>query len=142
MPDHFHALFELGERFSLSQVISKFKSTCPSTIPWQRNYYDHRLRADDAIEPFSKYIFLNPYRNKLISLEEEWKWWTLNNQYQPEFMLHLKDDRYPHAEWINKSPELNKLIEQDLQPQGLCSRSPHSVIEFSSYSGRRKQRPY
>lgn len=89
MPDHFHALFEPGERLSLSQVISKFKSTCPSTISWQRNYYDHRLRADDAMEPFSKYIFLNPYRKQLIPLKQAWPWWTLNRKYRQSSFSNL-----------------------------------------------------
>lgn len=116
MPDHFHLLCELGERLSLSQVISKFKSKCSAEIEWQRNYYDHRLRADDSMEPFGKYIFLNPYRKQLITLNETWPWWTLNRNYRPEFTLHLKDDTYPQTEWVSQSQNLDKLIEADLKP--------------------------
>ena len=75
MPDHIHWLCTLGTQLTLAQVISKFKTKTKDAmeqagLSWQRNYYDHRLRADDAQEPFSKYIFLNPYRKQLLTTSQ------------------------------------------------------------------------
>jgi hypothetical protein len=113
MPDHVHWLCTLGERISLSQTVSKFKALIKIPMHWQRNYYDHRLRGDDAKEPFSKYIFLNPYRKELLPCSEEWIWWTQNRCELPEFITHLVSGKYPPPEWLHQNVSLHELIEQD-----------------------------
>lgn len=114
MPDHLHWLCTLGERLTLSRIISKFKSLTPIQWDWQRNYYDHRLRADDSREPFSRYVFLNPYRKGLLRHDEEWPWWTLNRNEKPEFIEHLNKNRFPPPEWIDQGMNLKELIDQDM----------------------------
>ena len=113
MPDHIHWLCTLGERLTLSQTISKFKSLAKIEHDWQRNYYDHRLRSDVAKEPFSKYIFLNPYRKSLLEHDQAWPWWTLNRNEHPEFVTHLGDEKYPPPEWLSQGAHLQELIEKD-----------------------------
>ena len=68
-------------------------------VCWQENYYDHRLRDENKLEPFARYIFLNPYRAKLLTPdqvwsgyfcgEDEWKW------FEP-----LTDYSCPQPEWL------------------------------------------
>ncbi|MGJ8640459.1 MAG: REP-associated tyrosine transposase [Opitutaceae bacterium] len=122
MPDHIHWLCTLGERLTLAQTISKFKTLtndalAENELKWQRNYYDHRLRADTALESFAKYIFLNPYRRKLITTDAEWPYWALNKNYQPEFIAALKDRGFPPPEWLETTAPLKELIETDLEYQ-------------------------
>jgi len=122
MPDHTHWLCTLGTRLTLAQVISKFKSRTKQAmehakLTWQRNYHDHRLRADDAMEPFSKYIFLNPYRKQLLSINQTWPHWTLSRDYRPEFIEALNSNQGPQPEWLSKAPTLSELIENDLENQ-------------------------
>jgi REP element-mobilizing transposase RayT len=113
MPDHIHWLCTLGARLTLAQTISKFKSLAEIRQDWQRNYYDHRLRSDDAKEPFAKYIFLNPYRKNLLAHDQEWPWWTLNRNERPEFTIHLNEGKYPPPEWLEHQINLQTLIARD-----------------------------
>ncbi|HTD65936.1 MAG TPA: hypothetical protein VK846_05330, partial [Candidatus Limnocylindria bacterium] len=39
---------------------------------WQKSFYDHRLRADEDRLPVFLYIFLNPFRKKLIPVDNKW----------------------------------------------------------------------
>ncbi|PXA05491.1 peptide chain release factor N(5)-glutamine methyltransferase [Coraliomargarita sinensis] len=119
MPDHVHVLMKLGHRLNLSQVIGKFKAATRSALDenglaWQENYHDHRLRADDALEKFSKYLFLNPYRSQLIQIDATWPWWVLNENYHPEFLEVLEDPPLPPEEWLKESPKLQELLEDDV----------------------------
>jgi len=118
MSDHVHLLMQLGRRLTLSQVLGKFKAAtrgllAEAGLAWQDNYYDHRLRADDAAEKFAKYIFLNPYRAGLVPLDETWPWWVLRNDYAPEFLALLDDPPLPPQEWLGQSSELRQRIEED-----------------------------
>ncbi len=118
MPDHIHILGTLGERLSLSQVISKFKVVTKDTLQranlaWHRNYYDHRLRHKVNTNSFARYIFLNPYRRKLLSNQETWPHWILNKNYKPEFLQQLDNDNLPPLEWIDKAPSLPDVIQSD-----------------------------
>lgn len=121
MPDHVHLLYRLGRTLSLPQVQGKFKRMTSPTLnqqelSWQPNYYDHRLRADSALESFSQYIFLNPYRKGLINSNETWPDWIINRNYCPEFYAHLKAGMTPPSEWIGKNDEgIGQLIHQDLR---------------------------
>lgn len=116
MPDHVHLLFTLGQRLSLSQIIQKFKSQSKPALnshqlKWQANYFEHRLRPDVELENFALYIFLNPYRRKLLALNEEWPDWILNRNYKPLFIQNLRDSKYPQVEWLQ-----NELRWEDLVP--------------------------
>ena len=118
MPDHLHVLVVLGQRLSLSQVVRKFKRLTKSQllsrgIEWQSNFFDHRLRLDDASEAFARYIFLNPYRKGLIQLEATWPWWTVSANYRPEFLGALSLEGYPPSEWLGNQLDLVEIIESD-----------------------------
>ena len=120
MPDHIHFLFTLGSRLSLGQCMIKFKAKTKealeiSELSWQRDFYDHQLRADDAMEGFARYIFLNPYRKSLLSAQGRWVYWHLSRQYSPEFMQHLDGNGAPPEPWIDHSFGIEELIESDIK---------------------------
>lgn len=81
MPEHVHLLGVLGRPLSLSRLMGKLKASThrvlrPLGLAWQENYYDHRLRHEDDLEPFARYIFLNPYRAALSPITSPWpQWW-------------------------------------------------------------------
>ena len=119
MPDHIHLLYRLGQSLSVSQVQAKYKRfTRPILesveLSWQTNFYEHRLRADDSTELFARYVFLNPYRKRLITCDETWPWWVLSRQYKPEFIGSLRSGELPHPEWLMRELSLDELIERDV----------------------------
>jgi len=119
MPDHIHTLFTLKQNLSLAQTQAKFKSATKdwlekSSLVWQDNFYDHWVRQTDFLEPFARYIFLNPYRKKLLPRKSQWPGWVLNREETPEFLQHLVDGAFPPAEWIIEDRTAKDLITHDL----------------------------
>ena len=114
MPDHVHILFTLGSQLSLQRLLSKFKQSTRKDSGWielwQDNFYDHRVRTDCPIEPFARYIFLNPYRKQLIPINQGWSGWICHPDYTPEFQAHLIDGKYPHPEWLGSAPDCEELL--------------------------------
>lgn len=73
MPDHVHFLSEaIADTCNLTPFVDGFKqrtaykfSKTRDTRLWQRRYYDHILRHNEAIEDVACYIWWNPVRKKL-----------------------------------------------------------------------------
>ena len=110
MPDHVHLLFTLTDRLKLSQAIGKFKALTGSSRAgfhnqWQENYFEHRLRPDERLNPFGRYIFMNPYRSKLIALDVEWPHWILDDATTFDFLAMLERGRFPPRAWMDLSLE-------------------------------------
>jgi REP element-mobilizing transposase RayT len=75
MPDHLHALISFNTReYSMSSIIRSFKGYLAKEqqIDWQKNYFDHRLRNDAALEEKAQYIRLNPVRAGLVEQAAKW----------------------------------------------------------------------
>lgn len=77
MPDHVHLLVRLGRETDLAQSVRLMKGrTAPllrtARVHWQSGYFDHRLRREEEVGPIFRYIFLNPYRAGLVSLDTPW----------------------------------------------------------------------
>ena len=110
MPDHLHLLFQLTARLPLSRVVAKLKSRIRQQLhsrelKWQRNYFEHRLRPDELLEPFAFYMFMNPYKKGLLSIESEWKGWACRECFRPEFFSKLRQGKYPHKDWLMNSDD-------------------------------------
>ena len=43
-----------------------------TSIKWQRNYFDHRVRKDESLVEKADYILNNPVRARLVTCAEEW----------------------------------------------------------------------
>ena len=74
MPDHLHGLISIGEDVSLSETIANFKRAASkfAGVSWQRNFFDHRLRASESTIAKADYILQNPVRAGLVTEEEDW----------------------------------------------------------------------
>jgi REP element-mobilizing transposase RayT len=74
MPDHVHGLFSFPEKDGLRLTVStwkRFTATELGTV-WQRDYFDHRLRAEESFSEKAHYIRQNPVRKGLVTSAEDW----------------------------------------------------------------------
>ena len=77
MPDHLHALVRFGMLHGLRKTVSDWKRfhACKLGIPWQENFFDHRLRGHDAQwRAKAQYIARNPVASGLCKSEADWPW--------------------------------------------------------------------
>jgi putative transposase len=74
MPDHLHALISFPPEKDLTKIIANWKEIVAkrTSITWQRDYFDHRLRSHESHEEKSQYIRQNPVRKKLVTRAEDW----------------------------------------------------------------------
>ena len=104
MPDHAHVLFELGPTLTVGQTVSMWKANVRRRIghseAFQRDFWEHRLRRDDEVEQYALYMFLNPYRQGLISRKEIWPGWWLPDPRLFRFSQLLVADKFPPHEWL------------------------------------------
>jgi REP element-mobilizing transposase RayT len=78
MPDHTHLLLRgESEAADVLRAMRTFKqqsgfwlSLNHPSIHWQKDYYDHILRSDEAFERHIHYILNNPVRKGMV---ENWK---------------------------------------------------------------------
>lgn len=84
MPDHVHAVFQLGNTHSLSSVIKSFKNYTAKQINihlgrsgqlWQRAYYDHGIRKDESLIAVIRYCYENPVRCGLVTQARDYPYW-------------------------------------------------------------------
>jgi REP element-mobilizing transposase RayT len=105
MPDHVHWLFTLGRRLTLGRVLARWKAQSngalkAASLVWQRDFYEHKLRCDEALEPYGLYIFLNPYRARLLTATTLWPHWHCPEPEHFRFTELLNSDGTPPVEWI------------------------------------------
>jgi REP element-mobilizing transposase RayT len=103
MPDHWHALFALWERWTLPKFMHAMMSFVASKTSedmhrhettWQDGYYDTRVKTAKQFAFVTHYIEQNPVAKGLVEEAEEWDWssakrtdlisdpwpWTLNEE--------------------------------------------------------------
>jgi REP element-mobilizing transposase RayT len=104
MPDHVHLLVKIASPTGLAGAVRLFKGRLtpilrPTDLRWQPAYFDHRLRPNEDRLPVFIYIYLNPYRAKLLKPgkvwsgyfcdEDDWAWFEQLTEYscpQPEWL--------------------------------------------------------
>ena len=76
MPDHLHALMSFSREKEMRSVIGKWKEfTAKKTgVRWQRDFFDHRLRADESYVEKAHYIRMNPVRKGLVTEPDDWNY--------------------------------------------------------------------
>ena len=74
MPDHLHLLIEGTEGAFVPDFVKEFKQLTGyayrrrhSRSLWQKSYYDHVLRKEEAIWDVARYVVANPVRRGLVS---------------------------------------------------------------------------
>ncbi|MCF7687917.1 MAG: transposase [Cephaloticoccus sp.] len=117
MPDHIHAVFQLGDRLSLDRVIAKSKGVITRNmhqvgeqITWQENAFEHRLRPSEDAESYAFYIFMNSYTAGLCPLDQSWPWWVCSDSKRFRFLALRRDNGSPQPEWPNESERISTQI--------------------------------
>ena len=104
MPDHVHLLFALSGKLTLGQAMAKFKNLARdrgrTAWHWLDDGFEHRLRPDELAENYGLYIFMNPYRARLIPLTAVWPLWLCPDSTRFRFLTLLNADGTPPAEWL------------------------------------------
>jgi putative transposase len=74
MPDHVHLILNFPDEASMSKAVGDWKRYVGKHhhISWQRNFFEHRIRAGENFGKKTEYVFLNPERAGLIQKAEEW----------------------------------------------------------------------
>ncbi len=96
MPDHWHALFNLGQVYSLSVLLNQLarRASYPSrarseTIPWQSEFHDHKVRSGESAIGIVRYIHDNPVRKGLAQFPEDWPWCSAHPQFAQKLDRHV-----------------------------------------------------
>jgi putative transposase len=83
MPNHLHFLVKPNEDGrSILDFTDRYKGKSTNASwacgwrgkLWQRGYYDHIVRTDEALVEIAQYISNNPVRKGLVATAEAWPW--------------------------------------------------------------------
>jgi len=74
MPDHLHGLFSFSLETGMKKAITDWKHYVSRVhgLEFQRDFFDHRLRADEQLDEKASYIRQNPVRAGLADKVSEW----------------------------------------------------------------------
>ncbi|MBZ5695418.1 MAG: transposase [Acidobacteriia bacterium] len=101
MPDHLHALvMGLDATSDLLTFLKNLKQKTAYEFHsefdrslWQKKFYDHILRREDAVERVAAYIWMNPVRKGLCKDPREYA-------FSGSFVLDWKRDGKPVETWV------------------------------------------
>lgn len=106
MPDHIHLLVVLGGRLALGKAVARLKAKTTTgrrrahpDLKWARDFFDHRVRADEDHLSLFLCIFLNPYRAQLCVLSESWPGYHCSDE-DWRWFRHELDNERPPPEWL------------------------------------------
>lgn len=104
MPDHVHALIQLGARLSVGRLMARWKAQARRasslTGEWQRDFWEHRLRPQEAWEEYGLYMLLKPYRAGLVATDRGWPGWCCPSPRLFSFTSALATNSAPPPEWL------------------------------------------
>ena len=74
MPDHVHLIASFNRMPGIRAVITSWKSYFAKQlgIEWQYNFFEHRLRNEDAFTEKLHYVLMNPVRKGLAEAWDQW----------------------------------------------------------------------
>jgi putative transposase len=84
MPDHWHAIIELGDDESLSDLMRRVKTVTAfevnrarraSMAVWGSGFHDHALRFEEDLIGVARYVVLNPVRAGLVQRVGDYSFW-------------------------------------------------------------------
>ena len=104
MPDHAHLLIELGNLLTVDQLVARWKSTTRRGAGYadtfEHDFSGHRLRESENPEDYGLYMFLHPYRARLLKPDESWPGWWLPDAAKFKFPAMLNGAGGPPQEWV------------------------------------------
>jgi putative transposase len=83
MPNHLHFLVKPdADGLSVLDFTDQYKGKATNASwkvgwrgrLWQRKYYDHIVRTEEALTAIARYIVYNPVRKGLVATAEAWPW--------------------------------------------------------------------
>jgi REP element-mobilizing transposase RayT len=88
MPDHLHAIMAFPREPGMKTTVDNWKHFVASKqrVVWQRDFFDHRLRNNDALQQKTSYILQNPVRKGLCERVEDWIWVYRPNDRPPPIL--------------------------------------------------------
>lgn len=74
MPDHVHLLATFPPEDVMGRIVAAWKSFVAKRagFRWQRDFFEHRLRAEESFDEKAHYIRMNPVRAGLCRRPAEW----------------------------------------------------------------------
>ena len=84
MPDHVHAVIELGRDQTLPKVMHSLKIFTAKQINrrrgeqgsvWQDGYHDRGVRGDEALNEIIRYCYDNPVKEGLVKRARDYPYW-------------------------------------------------------------------
>ena len=94
MPDHIHAVIQLGCNQTLASVMHSLKSFTAKEIStlrrriagqdapptgngsvWQAGYYDRGIRGEESLNEIIQYCYENPVRRGLVKRAKDYPYW-------------------------------------------------------------------
>ena len=84
MPDHIHAVVQLGYNQTLASVMHSLKSFTAKKINairgeisslWQSGYYDRGVRGEEALNEIIRYCYENPVRKGPVKSASDYPYW-------------------------------------------------------------------
>ena len=84
MPDHIHAVIQLGCNKTLSEVMHSLKTFTARRINeqrsergavWQEGYHDHGIRRAESLNEIIRYCYHNPVRQGIVKQAEDYPYW-------------------------------------------------------------------
>ena len=84
MPDHIHAVIQLGCNQTLASVMHSLKSFTAREINalrnetgsvWQAEYYDRGVRGEESLNEIIRYCYENPVRKGLVKWAGDYPYW-------------------------------------------------------------------
>ena len=86
MPNHVHVLFQTRGGWTMSRIVSSWKSFTGRRLAqaasrsdleqriWHREYWDRYVRDEAHLSAVRDYIHENPVKARLVSRSVEWEW--------------------------------------------------------------------
>lgn len=104
MPDHVHLLIRLGPGITITECMRRFKGRLVPQLrlhqaQWQEGYYEHEIRESEDRLPVFLYIYLNPYRAKLVATGQAWPGYYCCPDDWAWFGVMTRND-LPQPEWL------------------------------------------
>ena len=105
LPDVAHVLMEVGSLLTVGQVVSGWKAALRHGAGYAQTFRDdfseYRVQEGEALEDYGLYLFLAPYRGRLIPATHAWDGWWLPDPSVFKFPASLNEAGGPPEEWVN-----------------------------------------
>lgn len=85
MPDHVHLLIQIGDKESISDLISRLKTNTARKVNlllgkkdrfWEKGFHDRAIRVEEDIVDVARYVVMNPVRAGLVKTVGMYPYWN------------------------------------------------------------------